>query len=148
MTQQQNADTLTLQHLRTSIFKDLLGKFLLQFFQKCKGVIVIDFLDKSRKKMGITDHSTIKNCGRKAGKVFYFCKIMPLYTNVAMIQGSDSAKTPLYSSDLASSDSHVFPQLRIKSLKGDNFSFNKEMIDAVEAWFTEQEKIFFERCSL
>lgn len=47
-----------------------------------------------------------------------------------------------FSPDMASSDYHVFLQLK-ESLKSHKFSFNEEMIEAVEAWFVEQDKNFF-----
>ena len=51
---------------------------------------------------------------------------------------------PPYSPDLAPSDYYLFPQLK-KSLRGQKFSSNKEVIEAVESWFAEQEETFFLR---
>lgn len=50
-------------------------------------------------------------------------------------------RTHSYSPELAQSHHHVFPQL--KSLKGRKFSSNKVMIEVVEAWFVEQDEMFF-----
>jgi histone-lysine N-methyltransferase SETMAR len=49
---------------------------------------------------------------------------------------------PTYSPDLAPSDYHLFSGLK-KQLKGHHFSFDAEVIAAVETWLDEQHSEFF-----
>jgi histone-lysine N-methyltransferase SETMAR len=48
---------------------------------------------------------------------------------------------PVYSSDLAPSNFHLFPKLK-DDLRGQNFSSAKEVKVAVRQWFREKEKDF------
>lgn len=50
-----------------------------------------------------------------------------------------------YLPDLAPPNYHDIPQLKKINLEGRTFSFNEEMIQAVETWFAEQDTFFFER---
>ena len=49
---------------------------------------------------------------------------------------------PPYSTDLAPSDYHLFPELK-KQLKGRHFSSDAEVIAAAETWLGEQLSDFF-----
>jgi len=49
---------------------------------------------------------------------------------------------PVYGPDVAPSDFHLFPKLK-EDLRGQNFSSNKEVKDAVCQWFQEKQKGFF-----
>jgi len=49
---------------------------------------------------------------------------------------------PFYSPDLSPSDFHLFPKLK-EDLRGQNFSSNKEVKDAVCQRFQEKQKGFF-----
>lgn len=85
---------------------------------------------------------------RKLSKhVLFLQDKIPTYKSHLALQtirdlGFELLEQPPYPAHLASSNYHVFSQLEKKSLRSRTFSFNEEVTDAVDAWFSEQDKIF------
>jgi len=128
------------------------GKFHASVFWDQDGILLIDYLPKGQTinagVLLISADILKEKCRGKITKgVLYLYDNAPSHRPLATQQkltylGYHCLGHPPYSPDLAPSDCHLFPGLKIQ-LKGSHFSSDAEVIAAAETWLDGQPSEFF-----
>jgi len=127
------------------------GKVLASIFWDEDGILLIDYLPKGQNYSSLLVQLKDifrEKCRRNVtkGALFLHDNAMAhlaLATQKKLAYlGFQCPDNPPYSPDLAPSDYHLFPGLKIQ-LKGHHFTSNTEVIAAVETWLDGQTSEFF-----
>ena len=134
------------------------GKVLASIFWDQDGILLIDYLPKdqtfnaeyySSLLVQLKDILKEKRRGKFTKGVLFLHDNAPAHRVLATQKklaylGFQCLDHPPYSPDLALSDYHLFPGLK-KQLRGRHFSYDAEIIAAVETWLVRQPSEFFLR---
>ena len=126
------------------------GKFMASVFWNAQGILFIDHLEKGKTIIGEYYSNLLtqldkkireKRPGLQKKKIIFHHDNAPAHKSVLTIGKLRDLHYELlehqpYSSDLAPSDFHLFPKLKI-FLAGQRFSSNQEAIAAVEGYFVD-----------
>jgi histone-lysine N-methyltransferase SETMAR len=129
-------------------------KVTLTAFWKSEGAVLTDFLEKGATVNSERHIETLRSLKKRITRketetddiLLQQDNAMP-HTSAATTDaiarlGLTVLSHPVYSSDLAASNFHLFLKLK-DDLRGQNFSSDKEVKVAVSQWFREKEKDFF-----
>jgi [histone H3]-lysine36 N-dimethyltransferase SETMAR len=133
------------------------GKVMATVFWDATGILLIDYLPHGQTITGqyyaaliARLRDTIKDKRRgmlRRGVLLHQDNAPPHKAHVAMAAihnaGFELVDHPPYSPDLAPSDFHLFPKLKEK-IRGRKFGDDNEVMEAVEDFFWEQDKVFYE----
>jgi len=134
------------------------GKVLASIFWDQDGILLIDYLPKdqtfnaeyySSLLVQLKDILKEKRHKKVTKGVLFLHDNSPAHQALATQKklaylGFQCLDHPPYSPDLALSDYHLFPGLK-KQLRGRHFSYDAEIIAAVETWLVRQPSEFFLR---
>lgn len=132
------------------------GKVMASVFWDAKGILLIDYLAKGKTITGayyasLLDqlHAAIaeKRPGLARKKVMFHHDNAPVHSSRVAAQKLSELRFellphPAYSPDLAPSDYHLFPKLKI-FLSGKKFNSNEDVIQEVNAYFEDLEETHF-----
>lgn len=127
------------------------GKVLATFFWDCKGIVMIDFLEKgstinseyySFLLIKVKEKLKQKRPGKLRNGIQFLQDNAPAHTALQTLNtiqdiGFQVLEHPAYSPDLAPSDYFLFSYLK-KMLKGKHFETNSDVIETTKAWFKAQ----------
>lgn len=133
-------------------------KIMASVFWDAKGIVLVDYLEHGATITGqyyaelmpkLRAAIKSKRRGMLARGVLLHQDNAPAHkSHVAMAAihaaGFEVVDHPPYSPDLAPSDFHLFPKLK-QHLRGQVFPDDNAVMDAVTAWFHEQEESFFQQ---
>lgn len=133
------------------------GKVMATVFWDTKGIIFIDYLEKGKtingeyysnllQRLSVEIKSKRPHLAKK--KVLFHQDNAPAHTSLLVMAkihelGFELLPHPPYSPDLAPCDFHLFPNLK-KWLGGKKFLENPEVVAAVDAYFEDLDKSFYE----
>lgn len=134
------------------------GKIMASIFWDAKGVLLLDFLESGKTITGVyyaqllhqlRENIKTKRRGMLTKGVVFHHDNAPAHTSaVAMsaIQscGFEILPHPPYSPDLAPSDFHLFPKMKLE-LSGRRFTSNGDVIEAVEEFLESKDSTFYEQ---
>lgn len=134
------------------------GKVMASVFWDAKGVLLLDFLESGKTITGVyyaqllhrlRENIKAKRPGMLTKGVIFHQDNAPAHTSaVAMsaIQscGFEILPHPPYSPDLAPSDFHLFPKMKLE-LSGRRFTSNDDVIEAVEEYLQSKNSTFYEQ---
>lgn len=134
------------------------GKVMASIFWDSKGVLLLDFLETGRTITGeyyahllqqLRVQIKIKRRGKLTKGVLFHQDNAPAHTSataMSAIQGCgfDIISHPPYSPDLAPSDFHLFPKMKLE-LSGQHFASNSDVMEAVEEYLDSKDSHFYEQ---
>ena len=134
------------------------GKVMASIFWDAKGVLLVDFLETGQTINGmyyaqllqqLKEQIKLKRRGKLSKGVIFHQDNAPAHTSaVAMAAihgcGFEILSHPPYSPDLAPSDFHLFPKMKLE-LSGRRFTTNDDVIEAVEEYLQSKDAAFYEQ---
>lgn len=132
------------------------GKVMSTVFWDREGILLIEFMVKGHTITGMSYKKTIENlrqavlekrAGGEKRRILLLHDNAPAHTShlsraAIQEQGMTELFQPPYSPDIAPSDYYLFRHLK-KFLRGQRFSSDNEVMDAVKSYFDSQDKSFY-----